>query len=324
MKKVLTLAIAIVCVAAMAFAAEDWRGDNRLSGVVIDKTTGKPVPNATVKLRLQRGSKGGPDVQTDANGKFAVLGLGPGVWNMDIQATNYVVRQLGNIQLAEGQRMPPMKVEIEPEVRQEAAAPAEPPHEEVRVGGQVVSKDIADAVEAGNTALNAKDYKGAVANYEKASAAMPTYAPIKLALARAYYGDNQLTKAIAAMTDVYNADPANAQNGILLANMLLENGQVDRAEEVMNKLPAGSLNMDTLLNTGIAMMNKKQPTAAVSYFAKAIEMDPKSHLGYYYRGLALIQAGKTKQAKPDLQKVVELAPTSQEATEAKEYLKSIK
>jgi len=325
LKKAFVLAMTIAFVAALGFAAEDWRGDNRLAGFVIDKTTGKPVPNATVKLRIQKGSKGGPDTKTDANGKWAFLGLGVGMWNMDVEAANYVVRQLGNIAIAEGARIPPMKIEIEPEVRQEVAATAtEPPHEEVRVGGQVVAKEVADAIEAGNAALNAKNFKEAVTNYEKASQAMPTFTPIKLALARAYYGANQLAKAIAAMQQVYTADIANAQNGLLLANMLLENGQIKEAEEILNKLPEGTLNMDTLLNTGIAMMNKKQPGSAVSYFTRAIQMDPKSHLGYYYRGLAYIQNGKTKEAKPDLQKVIELAPTSQEATEAKEYLKSIK
>jgi len=84
------------------------------------------------------------------------------------------------------------------------------------------------------------------------------------------------------------------------------------------------MDLNTLLNAGIAMMNKKQPGGAVSYFTKAIALDPKSHLGYYYRGLALIQQSKAKEAKPDLLKVVALAPDTPEATEAKEYLKSIK
>ena len=71
-------------------------------------------------------------------------------------------------------------------------------------------------------------------------------------------------------------------------------------------------------------MNKKQPAAAVEYFNKAVTQDPKSHLGYYYRGLALIQAQKPKQSKADFEKVLELAPDSPEAKDAKEYLKSIK
>ncbi len=322
MKKTLALAAAFLCLAATLVASEDWRGNNRVSGTVTDKATGKPVANATVSLR--KGNQGGPDTKTDSSGKWAVLGLSSGQWNIDVGAPGYVTKQ-GSVAIAENQRIPPLKIEIEPQAApQPTAVEAPPAVEQVKIGGQVVSKDIADAVEAGNTALGAKNYKEAIADYEKATAALPGFMPLKFALARAYYGANDLPKATAAMEDVYKNDTANAQYASLYANMLLEGGQFDKAKEVIEKVPDGALDMNTLLNAGIALMNKKQPAAAVTYFTKAITLDPKSHLGYYYRGLALIQHGKSKDAKPDLLKVIELAPDSDEAKEAKEYLKSIK
>jgi predicted Zn-dependent protease len=325
MKKSFCLAIALVCMASMLAASEDWRGNNRLSGYIVDKATGKPVPNAKVMLRIQRGVKGGPDVTADGNGKWAVLGMSSGMWNIDVEASGYVVRQIGNVQVSEGQRVPPMRIEMEPAVVVAAAAPAaEAAVEEVKVGGQVVTKDVADAVEAGNTALSAKNYKEAIPSYEKASAAMPTFMPIRFALARAYYGAGDLKKAIAAMSDVYNADPANARNAMLYANMLLEDGQLEKGRAIVDKLPAESVDVTALTNIGIVLMNKKQPAAAREYFTKVIESSPKEAEGYYYRGLATIQAGKAKEAKADLQKVIELAPDSDQAKEAKEYLKSIK
>ncbi len=324
MKKASVIAFAILCSAATLFAAEDWRGTNRLAGVIIEKGTGKPVPNAKIKLRIQKGEKGGPDITADGGGKWAALGLLAGGWNLDVSAPGYVTRQV-SVSMAEGQRIPTMKIELEPAATSAAEVPtAEVPKEEVKIGGQTVSKDIADAVEGGNTALAAKNYKDAISSYEKASAALPAFMPIKFALARAYYGDNQLKKAIAEMDDVVKADPNNPQSSALLANMLLEDGQMDRAKEMIDKLPESAMDINTLLNAGIAMMNKKQPGAAVSYFAKAVAKEPQSHLGYYYRGLAYIQQGKTKEAKPDFQKVVELAPDSPEAKDAREYLKSIK
>lgn len=325
MKKTFLMMVAIACAASMLLASEDWRGNNRLAGYLVDKNSGKPVPNAKLHIRIAAGSKGGPDTAADANGKWAVLGLKAGVWNLDAEAPGYVVRQIGGIVIAEGQRLPPMKIEMEPAAAAAAAdTPGEPTREEVKIGGQTVSKEVADAVEAGNTALGAKNFAEAIAAYEKVNAAVPNYGPIKFALARSYYGAGNLQKAIATMTEVVTADPTNTQDALLLANMLLEDGQLDKAKEVIEKLPEGSLTMDTLLNTGIAMMNKKQPTGALTYFNKAIAAEPTSHLGYYYRGLAYVQMNKLKDAKPDLQKVVELAPDSQEAKDAKEYLKSIK
>ena len=322
MKKAIAIALAALVSAATLVASEDWRGNNRLSGSVVDKTSGKGVPNAKVKLRIQRGANGGPDVATDANGKWAVLGMSSGTWNIDVEAPGYVTRQVA-VSMAENQRIPSMKIELDPEVAA-APTPGEAPHEEVKIGGQTVSKEVAAAVEAGNAALTAKNFKDAVTNFEIASAAMPTFMPMKLALSRAYYGNGQLKKAIATLQEVYNADPTNGQEGALLASMLLEDGQLEAGKALIDKLPAGSLSLDALLNTGIVLMNKKQPAAAVEYFTRAIASDPKSELGYYYRGLATIQMQKPKQAKPDFEKVIELAPNSDEAKDAREYLKSIK
>jgi hypothetical protein len=324
LKKTFFLAAALICAASMLVASEDWRGNNRLAGFVVDKTTGKPVPNAKVSLRIQKGGKGGPDVTADANGKWAVLGMNSGMWNVDVEAPGYVVRQIGNIQISEGQRIPPMKIEMEPAVVAAAASPEAPAVEEVKIGGQVVSKDIADAVEAGNAALTAKNFKDAVPSYEKASAALPTFMPIRFALARAYYGAGDLKKAVTTMGDVYTADPANGRNALLYANMLLEDGQLDKGKAIVDKLPADAVDATALTNIGIVLMNKKQPAAARDYFTRVIESNPKDADGYYYRGLATIQAGKAKEAKADLQKVIELAPDSDQAKEAKEYLKSIK
>ena len=148
---------------------------------------------------------------------------------------------------------------------------------------------------------------------------------LKIALSRTYYGAGQLKKAITLLDEAYKAEPANVQNALLLANMVVEDGQIDRGKQIIAALPAGAItDPTTYINMGIGAMNKKQPAVAYDYFTKAIAVDEKRHEGYYYRGLAAIQMNKLKEAKPDLEKVLALAPDSAEAKEAKEYLKSIK
>src|ERR1700680_1292292 len=92
LKKSISIAATILLTAVTLFAAEDWRGTNRVNGSVVDKNTGAPVKGATVKLR--KGPKGGPDITTDASGKWAVLGIGAGGWNIDVEAPGYVTRQM--------------------------------------------------------------------------------------------------------------------------------------------------------------------------------------------------------------------------------------
>jgi tetratricopeptide (TPR) repeat protein len=315
--------IMVVCAlfAVSAFAAEDWRGNNRLQGTIIDKSTGKGVAGAKVKLR--KGTSG-PDATTDANGKWAVLGLAPGSWNIDVEASGYETKQ-GNVGMAEGQRIPPLKIEIEPMAAPVAATPEAAAVEEVKIGGVAVTPEIAAAVETGNKLVGEQKYKEAVVEYEKAYPSLSANTGLKLALARAYYGSGELKKAIVLMEEAYKADP-QTQTGVLLANMYVEDGQTDKAKEIIEKIPAGSITDPMIyVNMGIAAMNKKQPAVSIGYFTKAIELDPKRYEGYYYRGLASIQMNKAKDAKPDLQKVLELAPAdSPDLKDAKEYLKSIK
>jgi tetratricopeptide (TPR) repeat protein len=322
LKKIFSIIVPMLLLAAALFAGEDWRGNNRLAGSVVDKKTGAPVKGAVLKLRLQTGSHGGPDVKAEDNGKWAVLGLAAGTWDIDVEAPGYVTSQ-GSMSFSEGQRLPPRKIELEPQVIVQEPAP-QPAQEEVKIGGVAVTKDIADAVEAGNTLLGQQKYKEAIAQYEKAYPTLSANVSLKFALARAYYGAGDVKKAIVLLDEAYKADPTNTQTAVLLANLLLEDGQLAAGKKIIDALPAGTLDMNSLLNTGIALMNKKQPAAAVEYFDRAIALDANRYEGYYYRGLAQIQAGKTKQAKPDLEKVIALAPDSAEAKEAKEYLKSIK
>lgn len=323
MKRATSLLFLIALITASAFASEDWRGTNRVSGSVVD-AAGKPVKGAVLAFRIQKGSNGGPDVKADDNGKWAVLGLGAGSWNIDVTAPGFQTKQL-SVNFSEGQRLPPMKITVDPAPQAQPATAGEPAQEEVKIGGVAVTKDIADAVDAGNKALADKNFKEAVSQYEKAYPTLSANLALKQALARAYYGDNQLKKAVPLMEELYKADPTNVPNAMLYADLLLEDGQLDAGKSVIDKLPADALKDPTaVINVGILMLNKKQPAAARDYFSKAIAIDGTRADSYYYRGLSEVQLNKLKEAKADFEKTLAISPDGPEAKEAKEILKSIK
>ncbi|MEO8035033.1 MAG: carboxypeptidase-like regulatory domain-containing protein, partial [Acidobacteriota bacterium] len=183
MKKI-SMFVVLLTLAVSGLFAQAWRGDNRLQGVVLEQGTGTPVKGAKVTLRIQRGGTGGPDVSTDEKGKWSFLGLAASGWNIDVEAPGYATRQL-SVSIAEGQRIPPMKIEVE-KLKVVEATPEVAAHEEVKIGGQEVPKEVAEAVEAGNNLLQQSKFPEAVAQYEKALPALPNFAPLKFALARAY------------------------------------------------------------------------------------------------------------------------------------------
>jgi tetratricopeptide (TPR) repeat protein len=312
----------ILALTTVSFHAQAWRGNARLQGTVVDVKTGKGVAGAKVSLRIQKGGTGGPDITTNEAGKWSVLGLAAAGWDVDITAAGYVTKQL-SLTIREGERLPPMKIELEP-VEQVAPAAEAAPVEEVKIGGVAVSADVAAAIEAGNALLAESKFKEAVEQYEKAYPVLSANLALKVALARAYYGSGDVKKSITLLNEAYQVDPTNVQNVMLLAQLLLEDGQLDRGREIIEKLPAGTLSEPTaLINIGILLMNKKQPTAAYEYFTKAIAIDGQRAESYYFRGLAAVQSNQMKAARADFAKVVELAPDSSEAKEAKEILKSM-
>ncbi len=303
--------------------AQAWRGNGRLQGTVTDED-GKPVKGAKVMLRAVRGSNTGPDLTTNDKEKWAVLGLIGGQWDIDVEAEGYKPRKM-SVQLSEVDRMPPVPIKVEKLPPPEPERVVEAPREEVRVAGQAVAPEIAAALEAGNQYIADSNFKAAIVEYEKAYVALPTNVALKMALARAYYGAGQGDKAIAILKEVYTADSTNTNALILLCNLLLEAEKFDEARTFLEKIPAGSITDPTVMtNFGKHFYNKNRIKDAWKYFDAAVTLGPTIAESYYYRALAEIQLDKKAEAKNDLKKVIELAPDSQDAKDAKEMLAALK
>lgn len=106
-----------------------------------------------------------------------------------------------------------------------------------------------------------------------------------------------------------------------MVNLLAEQGNLDRAREVVDALPAGALNEPTaVLNVAILFLNQGNATEAHRYADRAVSIDPTRGESYYYRGIASLQMEKMGQARADFGKVVQLAPESPEAADAKALL----
>ena len=77
-------------------------------------------------------------------------------------------------------------------------------------------------------------------------------------------------------------------------------------------------------NMGATLTNRGQMEQAMSFFKKAIELDPKYANAYYQMGLATVGTNKMAEAAPYFTKYLELAPTGQDAETAKQMLDFIK
>lgn len=348
----LSLCLLALLVASSA-SAQAWGGAGRIHGVVLDEK-GKPIAGARVKLvSIKAGSVGPEPIVTDAKGKWAALGVIGGRWNVDIEAEGYLPRAL-SADVSELNRLtPPMRVQLQPKpVEQPKQQEQEQAREAVVVGGVEISPETAKSIEAANAFVKEEKWAEATAEYEKALSVLPDNMQLKAALARAYYGlsragnatviettesqagnksvavvevEQPLEKAISLLREVHNADTGHVVYATLLADMLLENEQIDEAKKVLAAIPAGALtDPNTVINIGVRFINNARPEDAWTWFNDAVLLAPDLPAAYYYRAIASLQMKKMNEAKADLQKVVSLAPDGPEAGDAKELLAQMK
>ena len=324
MRRLTFLVALILTVTAATTASAQVRGRGRLQGIVTDKATGKPVEGAVVTVGLPAGNTEPIVSKTDAHGHWSALGLINGQWNIDIVAPGFQTSR-GTAGVSEMQQLPMIRTQLAPEVKEEAPAAAV-------AATPLVPKEAADAITEGQELMTQNKYKEAVADFEKAYPLVPVDKPetkkvhdqLMQVMAQAYYRAGDVPKAIGMLEAITAADPANTGAEVLLANLYLQNGQLDKGKGLLEKLPPSAItDPNAYTNVGILFLNKNNPADAATYFTKAIEMNPKAGDSYYYRGLAYAQLKKNAEARADFEQVLALAPDSPEAKDAKAMLAAL-
>lgn len=314
-ERISSLALSVLLAAAPALLAQEWRGGRaRVEGSVKNEK-GEPIAGAKVSLRW-KGHPEGPDLTTDKKGKWAILGIVGGSWNIDFEAPGYVSRQI-SVELKETERSPSIDIQL---------APAQPPveREELMVGGKRISKETAEAIEKGNAAMTASSFAEARAQYLKAVPELPDNAPLLMRLAAAYYAEGNAEEAVKYAKKVVERDPEDAGAWRMIAEMELQGGNLDAGMAALEKVPPEKIrDGQPYLNMGILLYNKKKSAEAEAALNKAIGIQPDLADAYYMRGLARLQLKKKAEAKADLQKYLELAPSGAEAKDVREILKTL-
>ncbi|HEY3205266.1 MAG TPA: tetratricopeptide repeat protein [Thermoanaerobaculia bacterium] len=312
----LALAAAGALMSSASLSAQEWRGGKaRVEGSVKNEK-GEPIEGCKVSLRWGKSGHGGPDLTTDNKGRWAVMGLSGGPWDIDFEAPGYLTKQI-SAELQEGARNPPINVQLEPQPKAQA-------REEILVGGKKVSKETAAAIEAGNEAMSAKSYAAARESYSKALQELPDNASLLQHIAAAYLGEGNLDQAVKFARQAVEKDPQDVAAWRMIAEIELERGNLDAGRAALEKVPPEKItDPQPYLNIGILLLNKKKPAEAEPALDKAITVKPDLAEAYYYRGLARLQQKKNADAKADLQKALELAPDSPDAKDIKDLLKTI-
>jgi len=304
-------------------AAQEWVGHGRLQGEVRDEQ-GKPVDGVKITFRkgtdrVDAGKVGPKPIFTDKRGKWSILGLAGGSWGMLLEKDGYMPSE-GQVKVDENSVSVPQPIIRTLKVPPKGAQTSKEPSKNALAKA---------AIETGNAHLEAHKYTQAREEYEKALSLLELDDPalkasIQRAIAKTYYEDKQTDKAVELLKKSLELTPNDPDTLQLLVNLLVAQNKEEEAKVYMARLPQGTkIDPTARLNIGIKAYNDRKLDEALKQFDQVVQENPNLPDAYYYRGLVYLNMNKTKEAKADFEKLLEIDPKNEHANDAREFLKSM-
>jgi tetratricopeptide (TPR) repeat protein len=304
----LTLLVALGTVANL-FAV----GEARINGKVVDAVTKEPIPGATVLMTSSKGAGRSfkQEYKIDKDGTYAIFVL-DGTIKYDIvySAPGHQTDTYTDVKLKLGE---PNKKDVELQPATAAAttsAKAAPKTDPAVI-----------AFNEGAQLANAGKVDEAIAKMEEAVTAKPELIAGHEALASLYLRKKDYPKAIASANKVLEYDADNTDMAGILYDAYAASGNAAKAAEYKKKMPA---NPSVLFNDAARLINAQKDGEAEPLLKQAIAADDKFAPAYYELGMIYVRSGKNAEAKANLQKYLDLAPTGRDVATAKEMLNYLK
>jgi tetratricopeptide (TPR) repeat protein len=111
---------------------------------------------------------------------------------------------------------------------------------------------------------------------------------------------------------------------INLSAILLEKGNLEEGMKYFKQLDEETINDHSMFyNIGVLLFAREQMEQAIDYFKKCAARNPNYVDAYYQMALAYLNQGNMEEAKKNFQKIIELAPGSDKAAQAKDIINSL-
>ncbi|HVS29911.1 MAG TPA: carboxypeptidase regulatory-like domain-containing protein [Thermoanaerobaculia bacterium] len=295
---------------ALAFAANAFATQARITGKVLDAVTKKPIPDATVNVVATEAMTYKADSKVKKDGSYAVAVLNGTIrYKFTYAAPGYrSYEEVIKLRIGE----PNVK---DVELTSAAAAAATVPASEIRVDPSVAAFN--DGAQLANEGKDAE----ALAKFQEAVAAKPDLQAGWRAIAKVQARTKKYPEAIVAANKAIELDSDDTDMYAVLFEAYTATGDKARAAEVKGKLPA---NAALLFNDAARAINGGKDKDAEPLLRQAIVADEAFAPAYYELGMLYVRAGKNADAKTNLEKYIALDPSGRDVATAKEMLKYVK
>lgn len=332
--------IPILCAAAVVLGgpppglAQDV---GRIQGRVFIEGTREPVAGAHVRAdpplfgpdgdRLQ--SAEALETVTDDDGRFALTWMRSGIWNTMVSAEGYEDALL-RIEVTQGgsNACTPTKMQrcIQPiefylvRLKVDAAEKVDA----VLAGLDVEDQELARAVaelSAADDAYNRQDYRAAIDGYAALLARWPQMTTLHQDVGDAHRALAQFDEAVAAYERYRAAEPDDDAVERKIARVELLAGNLDAAGDLA--AAGGAASREDLYNLGEVAFSRGDVDAAAGWYEKSAAADPAWPPPVFKLGMVALNRGDLEGARALFQKVVELAPDSEEGAQAQGILAAL-
>lgn len=311
------LAAAALCVASTISpaAAQDWRGSGRADGVVLSAVTGEPIADAQVRMYYSSDESAGPGepAMTNDKGRWVQAGLRPGEWRVLVDADGYIGTSQPMTVFAVG-KSETLKTEMN-------EVPAE-------VKEAQKMERLNELVSQGNSlALEGKFSEAREAFQAVLDEVAEEFKPLVLAgVAGTWAQEGEVDKAIATLEESLAIDPNHPESLKRMISILAAEGRDAEAAEYRERLGESAVTLDaaTQINLGIGRYNEGDLEAALVEFQAVLAREPDNIDALFYSGLVHLNQGSNAEALSAFERVSELDPEGEKATEAAPFLEFLR
>jgi len=257
---------------------------------------GNPIEGAKVIFVFEDGTTF--ELTTDKKGRWRKSDLRPGQWTIGFTADGFQPKNI-TVNLSALKDNPSIDIKLLP-------IPESP-------------------LKLGDDLYKQKKYQEALEEYKRVYSEHPE---LHLALEKiglCYYRLDDLEKAIEHFKEMLDREPQSRETLINLSSIYFHKGELEEGMKHFRQLDEESLtDPNTFYNIGILLFKNGQIDLAADYLTKCIALDPGYAKGYHQLALVYLNKGNIEEAKKNFQRVIELAPESEDATLARKLLEQIK
>jgi tetratricopeptide (TPR) repeat protein len=148
----------------------------------------------------------------------------------------------------------------------------------------------------------------AITEFEAVTRLDPKDTDSLIALGRLYRATNQGAKAEETFRKAIGADPGSKAALTQLAQLYADQGDYAEAIATLQRIPAADMDPSVLVALGQAYLQSRDYEKAVDAYNQALEQDPENQELHQDYAEALLSAGKTAEARAELQKILRTDP----------------